>query len=296
LANLENLEKLHLQKEKDYKSSFAKLQTAQQRVTTAQNNVNKLTGSNTQVSFNQTSSSPSSNASVSSGNPATKIINGIECVLVKAGTFTMGSPASESDRSGDETQHRVTITKDFYISKYPVTQAQYQRIMGTNPSSFKGDNLPVENVTWFNADDFCRKVGGRLPTEAEWEFAARGGNNSKGYIYSGSNNLNAVGWFYDNSGSSGNRKTQPVGQKSPNELGIYDMSGNVWEWCSNWYGSYPSGAVTDPMGPSSGSNRVRRVGGWFGGAEYCRVAFRIGLSPSFSHSDLGFRVAFNSSN
>jgi|GEM_PF-950627 len=222
----------------------------------------------------------------------TKIISGIECVLVKAGTFMMGSPANESERRSNETQHRVTLTKDYYISKYPVTQAQYRAVMGTNPSYFKGDNLPVETVNWDEAVAFCRKVGGRLPTEAEWEFAARGGNNSQGYIYSGSNGLRWFGWYDGNSGS----KTHPVGQRLPNELGIYDMSGNVWEWCNDWYGDYPttgSASVIDPVGPSSGSSRVFRGGGWRGNSQYCRVALRGYYSPSNRDYDLGLRVVFN---
>jgi uncharacterized repeat protein (TIGR02543 family) len=215
-------------------------------------------------------------------------INGIACVLVKAGTFMMGSPTSESGRWDDETQHQVTITQDFWISKYEVTQAQYQAVMNSNPSSFSGANNPVENVTWFNANDFAQAVGGRLPTEAEWEFAARGGNKSQGYIYSGSNNIDDVAWYYANS----NYETKQVGLKQPNELGIYDMSGNVYEWCSDWYGSYSSSAVVDPTGPSSGSYKVLRGGYWSIVEQYCRVAYRIYSNPSDGDDNLGFRVAF----
>ena len=203
----------------------------------------------------------------------------------------MGGKSDERNYLLDDCypQHRVTLTKDFYISKYPVTRAQYRAAMGTNPSDFKGDNLPVENVSWDEAVAFCKKVGGRLPTEAEWEFAARGGNKSNGYIYSGSNNLDEVGWYSGNSGSV----THPVGQKAPNELGIYDMSGNVWEWCSDWYGSYPNGSVSDPTGPSSGSSRVFRGGSWYYASRYCRVAYRHNASPSYRHDRLGLRVAFD---
>ncbi|MCL1947913.1 MAG: SUMF1/EgtB/PvdO family nonheme iron enzyme [Chitinivibrionia bacterium] len=215
-------------------------------------------------------------------------INGIACILVKAGTFTMG----ENDQnyvwwSGPATQ-QVTLTKDYWISKYPITQSQYQTVMGNNPSYFSGSNNPVENVTWFNANDFCQAVGGRLPTEAEWEFAARGGNKSQGYIYSGSNNIDDVAWYYANS----NYGTKPVGLKLPNELGIYDMSGNVWEWCSDWYSDYSSGAVVDPIGPSSGSYRVLRGGSWYYDEQYCRVAYRNDNYPSDGSNYLGFRVAF----
>ncbi|MDR0304466.1 MAG: SUMF1/EgtB/PvdO family nonheme iron enzyme [Chitinispirillales bacterium] len=222
----------------------------------------------------------------------TKTIAGIECVLVKAGTFMMGSPTSESGRENDETRYKVTLTKDYWISKYPVTQAQYRSAMGNNPSYYKGDNKPVEYLTWDDANAFCKAAGGRLPTEAEWEFAARGGNKRKNYIYSGSDNLNEVGWYWGNSSSG----TQPVGQKKANELGIYDMSGNVWEWCSNWYGSYPTGSATDPAGPSSGSYRVFRGGGSCCIiSQLCRVASRYNGAPSIRTACLGFRVVFNSS-
>jgi len=223
----------------------------------------------------------------------TRTINGIECVLVKAGTFMMGSPTSESGRYSDETQHQVTITKDYWVSKYPVTQGQYKSVIGTNPSYSGygiGDDYPVNMVSWDESVAFCNAVGGRLLTEAEWEFAARGGNKSKGYIYSGSNNLDEVGWYYDNSGST----SHPVGQKSPNELGIYDMSGNVWEWVNDWYGSYSSSSQVDPTGLSTGSRRVFRGGSWDSGSQGCRVASRDYNSPSFRYNRLGLRVAFNS--
>jgi len=218
------------------------------------------------------------------------LINGIECVLVRSGTFIMGSPLNEG-RDNETPQHQVTLTNDFWISKYPVTQKQYRDLMGSNPSVLIGDNKPVIDVTWDEADAFCKAVGGRLLTEAEWEFAARGGNNSNGYIYSGSNDLNEVGWYWDNSPSG----TKPVGQKSPNELGIYDMSGNVWEWCSDWYGDYPSGSVTDPTGPLNGSYRIARGGSWRISATNSRVAARgSNHLPFFGNPYLGLRVAFNS--
>jgi len=228
----------------------------------------------------------------------TKTIKGIECVLVKAGTFMMGGNSGEEDYlwSGCYPQHQVTLTRDYWVSKYPVTQKQYKDAMGTNPSYSGygiGDNYPVNNVSWYDADEFCNAVGGRLLTEAEWEFAARGGNKSKGYIYSGSNNLDEVGWYWDNSGTY-KYECKPVGQKLPNELGIYDMSGNVWEWVSDWYGDYSSNAQTDPTGPSTGSDRVFRGGGWDSNSQYCRVAIRNGNSPSTRDHDLGLRVAFNS--
>ena len=182
-----------------------------------------------------------------------------------------------------------------YIGRYEVTQAQWKAIMGSNPSMFKGDNLPVEQVSWNDVQEFIHKLNAqtgknyRLPTEAEWEFAARGGNGSKGYRYSGSNTVGDVAWYIDNS----NRTTHPVGTKSSNEWGIYDMSGNVFEWCSDWYGEYNSSAQTDPHGTSSGSYRVYRGGGWVNVAGYARVSFRRRWSDG-SNLNLGFRLARSS--
>jgi len=165
--------------------------------------------------------------------------------------------------------------------------------MGSNPSRFKGENLPVENVSWDDCQAFIRKLNEltgqtfRLPTEAEWEYAARGGIKSKGYKYAGSNTLNDVAWYYGNNGE----KTHPVGSKSSNELGLYDMSGNVWEWCQDWYGSYSSSSQTNPSGASSGSIRVYRGGSWYNNAGSCRVSYRYGGNPSHSFDFLGLRLA-----
>jgi formylglycine-generating enzyme required for sulfatase activity len=164
--------------------------------------------------------------------------------------------------------------------------------MDYNPSTFKGDHLPVENVSWNEAQKFIFRLNTatgqqyRLPTEAEWEYAARGGNKSKRYKYSGSHNLNDVGWFKDNSGNV----THPVGTKFPNELKIYDMSGNVWEWCMDWYGSYLSSDQQNPVGVLSGSYRVLRGGGWYCPASCCRVVYRDGGSPDSFHCFSGFRL------
>jgi formylglycine-generating enzyme required for sulfatase activity/predicted Ser/Thr protein kinase len=220
-----------------------------------------------------------------------------EMVFVQGGTFTMGSPISEPERSSNEVQHQVTVSS-FQIGKYEVTQGQWKAVMGDNPSYYKkGDNYPVENVSWDDIQTYLQKLNAatgknyRLPTEAEWEYASRGGNRSNGYIYSGSNNIDNVAWYMDNSGSS----THPVGQKSPNELGIYDMSGNVWEWCSDWYGSYSTSAQTNPKGPSSGSYRVYRGGSWHFNAKYCRSANRFINVPGSRNYFLGFRVAASAS-
>ncbi|MCC6463310.1 MAG: SUMF1/EgtB/PvdO family nonheme iron enzyme [Saprospiraceae bacterium] len=216
-----------------------------------------------------------------------------DMVFVKGGTFTMGSPKNEADRNDDETQHPVTLS-DFAIGKYPVTQQLWQDIMGNDPSNFKGVDLPVEMVSWDDVQDFLQKLNAcypgqryRLPTEAEWEYAARGGSQSKGFIYAGSNNLDEVGWHRNNAGS----KTHPVGQKKANELGLYDMSGNVWEWCADWYDNYPSDLQTNPHGPGSGTGRVRRGGGWARYPHGCRVAYRSLWQPGIRISIVGFRLA-----
>ena len=235
-------------------------------------------------------------------------LNGVKMELkhIQAGTFTMGSPSSEEDSYGNESQHRVTLTKDYWIGETEVTQEQYKAVMGRNPSSFsKGGKYPVEWVSWTDAMAFCERLtkaereNGNLPdgyeytlpTEAQWEYASRVGHKASRYhVYSGSDEINDVAWYDDNSNSS----THPVGQKRPNELGLYDMSGNVWEWCRDWYGDYPSGSVTDPVGPSSGSYRVLRGGSWYDSARYCRSASRYDLDPASHNYDCGFRVALAS--
>ena len=215
-------------------------------------------------------------------------------VRVEGGTFTMGAKSEQgSDAYDDEKPtHQVTLSS-FSIGKYEVTQEEWQAVMGSNPSNFNGAKYPVESVSWDDCQTFIRKLNQmtgksfRMPTEAEWEFAARGGNRSNHYKYSGSNNLSSVAWYGDNSGS----KTHPVGQKSPNELGLYDMSGNVWEWCADRYGDYTSSAQTNPKGPSNGSYRVHRGGSWNDDARDCRVSYRDSGSPSYSINDLGLRLA-----
>jgi formylglycine-generating enzyme required for sulfatase activity len=214
--------------------------------------------------------------------------DGIEMVSIQSGTFQMGSNDGESD---EKPIHSVTVSS-FYMGKYEVTQKQWREVMGQDPPElyFKGcDQCPVENVSWNDIQEFIKKLNTktgknyRLPTEAEWEYAARGGQS---YQYAGSDNIDNVAWYDGNSGS----KTHPVGQKSPNGYGLYDMSGNVWEWCNDWYGDYSSGAVTNPKGPSTVSRRVLRGGSWFTDASYCRVANRFSDSPDYRNDTLGFRL------
>ncbi len=242
-------------------------------------------------------------------------------ILVEKGSFTMGDTWGDGD-SKEKPIHKVTFTYDFYINKYQTIFDEYDAFCDVTGRSKPNDwgwgrgTRPVINVSWWDAIDYCnwlsekeklpkaydnngnlldkngrvttdiaKVVGYRLPTEAEWEYAARGGKKSKGYRYSGSDNVDEVAWYDPNSGGM----TQEVGKKAPNELGIYDMSGNVWEWCSDWYGGYSSSAQTNPYN-NSGSFRVRRGGSWNYNAAYVRVALRYDVSPSYTYYDLGFRI------
>ena len=223
-------------------------------------------------------------------------INGVsfEMIPVEGGTFTMGATAEQGDDAWDNEKpiHQVTLSS-YSIGQTEVTQALWKAVMGSNPSYFKGDNLPVENVSWEDCQAFIKKLNQltgqnfRLPTEAEWEFAARGGNKSKGYKYAGSNNIDEVAWYTKTTNDSG---TKPIATKRPNELGIYDMSGNVFEWCQDWYGGYSSSAQTNPKGLSTGSLRVFRGGSWRRNARNCRVSLRDLYFPYYWNSDLGFRL------
>ncbi len=216
-------------------------------------------------------------------------------IPIKGGAFIMGCTDEQgSDCYGDEKpSHRVTVS-DFKLGKYEVTQAQWNKIMGSNPSKFSNcDECPVEQVSWDDIQAFLRKLNFqtgknyRLPSEAEWEYASRGGNKSGGYKYAGSNTIDDVAWFTENAGS----KTHPVGGKRPNELGLYDMSGNVYEWCQDWFGNYSSGSQNNPSGASTGSHRVNRGGGWDGPARDCRVSNRGYDAPASRFYNLGFRLA-----
>jgi formylglycine-generating enzyme required for sulfatase activity len=228
---------------------------------------------------------------------------GMEFVLVPAGTFMMGSPTSEKSRRDDETQHRVTISKDFYLGKYEVTQEEYEKVMEKNPSYFKNcPRCPVEQVSWGDAQEFIKKLNAkgegtyRLPTEAEWEYAARAGTTTPFGVGDG-NNLSSSQANFDGNYPYGNGakgkylgKTAAVGSYSANSWGLYDMHGNVWEWCADWDGEYSSSAQTDPAGPSSGSGRVIRGGSWSSIGMYLRSAFRNRNTPSNGYNHIGFRV------
>lgn len=223
-------------------------------------------------------------------------VNGAKFTMVpvEGGTFTMGATSEQGSDAWDEEKpaHKVTLS-DYYIGQTEVTQALWKAVMGSNPSDSKGDNLPVEQVSWDDCQVFIQNLNQltgkqfRLPTEAEWEYAARGGRKSRGYKYAGGNDIGLVAWYEDNSGN----ETHPVATKQANELGIYDMSGNVWEWCSDRYGDYQSSSQSDPQGPSSDSIRVRRGGSFYDNAGYCRVSGRSNITPDFRINFLGLRLS-----
>ena len=278
------------------KSGYA---TSRQTVTISEGQTASISGSLTSSTSSSTANTLSSSGSSLSGNALTiPVKNGIsiEMVKVEAGSFDMGAtPEMQNPDEDEKPVHRVTLTNNYYIGKYEVTQALWKIVMGSNPSNSKGDNLPVENVSWNNCQKFISKLNKltgksfRLPTEAEWEFAARGGKKSRGYQYSGSNTLGDVAWYEGNSGS----KTHAVGTKQPNELGAFDMTGNVWEWCQDWHGRYSSSPQTNPTGAVSGSCRVYRGGSLCYPAGYCRCSCRFDGTPDFRNGDLGLRLVLS---
>ena len=240
--------------------------------------------------------------------PTSTIIQSIadNMVYIPGGTFWMGCSHGDTECETDESpRHQITLSS-YYIGKYEVTQAQWEAVMGTTvreqrnkvspswPLLGEGPNYPMYYVSWNEVQEFIKKLNQmtgksfRLPTEAEWEYAARGGNKSQGYKYAGSNNIEDVAWYYKNSGS----KTHPVGQKQPNELGLYDISGNVNEWCADFYGYYNFAAKTNPRGPTSGIHMLTRGGCYDDSAQKCRVSSRS-RSPGLSIANNGFRLALS---
>ncbi len=228
-------------------------------------------------------------------------------VLIPPGTFQMGSPREEKERSDDEVQHEVEITKPFYLGAYDVTQAQYEAVplTGKVPSHFSGADLPAEEVSWTDADAFAKALTEkardglvyRLPREAEWEYSCRGGcSSSLSFGIGDGTSLSFHDANFDGRYPYGgavvgpeSTTTTPGGKYQHNALGLYDMQGNVWQWCSDWYGDYPTGRAVDPTGPPSGSYRVNRGGSWYDYARFCRAAYRNGFGPGYRR--LGFRLA-----
>ncbi len=225
-------------------------------------------------------------------------------VQVEGGQFQMGLSKEDPDAYGDESPVHYVLLDTFFIGKFQVTQAFWQAVTGENPSNFRGENRPVEQVSW---DDITKiflpklneltQKNYRLPTEAEWEFAARGGNLSENYKFSGSDKLRQVAWFAENS----DNQTHEVGQRTANELGVFDMSGNVWEWCADWFGDkyyeecFQNGVVKNPTGADGGVDRVYRGGSSFDDPRYCRVSYRYPDGPSSRYGYLGFRLALSPS-
>ncbi len=231
-------------------------------------------------------------------------VNGVSFVMtyVEGGTFLMGATEEQGNDASDRERpvHQVTVSS-FHIGQTEVTQALWMAVMGESPSYFTGEQRPVESVSWDECQQFIATLNSltgrefRLPTEAEWEFAARGGNESMGCKYSGSNNLASVGWYSYNDAwewrGTGSHGTHNVATRMPNELFLFDMSGNVHEWCNDWYANYDYASQTDPTGPASGTNKVYRGGCWYFDEWFCRVSFRNSVTPSYHSYGIGFRLA-----
>jgi formylglycine-generating enzyme required for sulfatase activity len=238
-------------------------------------------------------------ASGETGPAAEEVITnsvGMTVRLIPAGTFQMGSPKGEKGRFDNERQHQVFLSRPFYLQTTPVTQGQWRQVMGSTPASFQEgwEDCPVEKVSWDEAQEFVAKLNQmeeidayRLPTEAEWEYACRAGTTTRFGCGDEEAKLPDYAWFAENSGG----KTHPVGQKEPNAWGLYDMHGNVWEWCQDWYEEYPPGPVTDPPGSDTGEYRVLRGGSWGNFSGYLRSAVRYLIDPDNRSNYVGFRVA-----
>ena len=230
---------------------------------------------------------------------------GMKFVWIPPGSFVMGSPKEEKERGGDETQHKVTLTKGFYMGVYAMTQEQWKEVMGNNPSNFKGEKkLPVESVSWNDCQEFIKKLrendkdkkAYRLPTEAEWEYACRAGTTTPFHfgetISTDQANYNGNGTYGNGKKGVYREKTTPVGTFAANTWGLHDMHGNVWQWCQDWYGEYPQNDLIDPQGPKSGQSRVLRCGSWGNAPDFCRSALRFRFSPGDRSIGCGFRVCF----
>ena len=235
--------------------------------------------------------------------------NGVKFTMVRVdgGTFMMGGTSEQgSDAEKEERPIHQVVLSSYYIGMTEVTQALWEAVMGNNPSDFKNSKHPVEQVTWDDCQEFIKKLNAltrenfSLPTEAQWEFAARGGNKSAGFKFAGSNNINEVAWYDDNSYNVGsesvNYGTHDVATKKPNELGLFDMSGNVQEWCQDWYGEYPGGEQFDPTGPFRGSERLYRGGDWSHEAWCSRISHRSGTEPNHHSQIRGLRLALQTFN
>lgn len=224
-------------------------------------------------------------------------VNGVrfKMIYVEGGSFMMGAADDDSEALNDEKPRHKVMLDSYYIAETQVTQALWEAVMGSNPSRFEGANRPVECVSWYDCQEFLKKLDAltgmqfRLPTEAQWEYAARGGKCSKGYKYAGGNNLDSIAWWDGNS----NHETHDVKQKQPNELGLYDMTGNVWEWCNDWFDDsyYANSLEHNPQGPGLGYNRVVRGGSWGFDARCCCLPYRVSESPDYRYHVIGLRLA-----
>lgn len=260
------------------------------RANTNTNSVQSRPVNNTPPRTNNTNNRQSSNSARDA--ILQKLINNM--IQVEGGTLMVGATSEQGNDAFEDEKpiHLVTISS-FYIGKYEVTQEEWSAVMGSNPSTFISSNNPVNNVSWIDCQNFIRELNKltgknfRLPTEAEWEFAARGGNKSNNYKYAGSHAIGLAAWYKDNS----SKTIHSVGSSLSNELGLYDMSGNVNEWCQDWKGSYSAKSVNNPSGPTSGSSRIIRGGSWNSNAQSCRVSFRNSFQQDYRNDDLGFRLA-----